>query len=363
MHSFTSSSDPALRVPPVERTRVRGAIIAVIGTGLLVLLGAEALSRFAFPRISQIEARISSDEREARSIGEVVPGAPPTMLLVGNSLLLEGLDYPKARTEMSSEARVVRFVIERTEYMDWYYGLHHMFESGVRPSVVVLCLNLGDTVSSEILGDYSARHLFGVSDLLPVARQAGMDKTRTSGLVLAHWSAFYASRATIRNFILNKTDPSYGAAMHALADSTRKPLPPDDELVRKAGNRLTAIRELCRRYGVEFVLLIPPSLTRFNDLLGSAANLQNVDFDYPFPFGTMDAEMFRDRVHLNNKGAAVFTDAIVRALRAHLAKRRGGAFPSRTDGGAKQEGSLNRYFPPSAVQTSLVVSMTQTLAD
>ncbi|MHB8216814.1 MAG: hypothetical protein ACYDDS_12115 [Candidatus Sulfotelmatobacter sp.] len=323
MHSSTSNSDPALRDPLAEKTRTRWAIFAVIGTGLLVLLSAEALSRFAFPRISQIEARITSDEREAMSIGAPVPGAPPTVFLVGNSLLLEGLDYPKIRTEMSGEARAVRFVIERTEYLDWYYGLHHMFESGVRPSVVVLCLNLGDTVSPEILGDYSARHLFGASDLLPVARQAGMDKTRTSGLVLAHWSAFYASRATIRNFILNKTDPPYAAAIHALADSNSKPFPPDDELILKAGNRLSAIRQLCRQYGVEFVLLIPPSLTRFNDLLGPAANLQNVDFDYPFPFGTMDAEMFRDRVHLNNKGAALFTDAIVRALRSRLAKRGG----------------------------------------
>lgn len=323
MHSFTSNSDPALRQPLAEKTRARRAIFAVIGTGLLVLLGAEALSRSAFPRISQIEARITSDEREARSIGAPVPGAPPTIFLVGNSLLLNGLDYPKIRREMSGEARVVRFVIERTDYLDWYYGLHHMFESGVRPSTVVLCLNLGETVSSDTLGDYSARHLFGASDLLPVARQAGMDKTRTSGMVLAHWSAFYASRATIRNFILNKTDPPYAAAIHALADSNSKPLPPDDELVLKAGSRLAAIRQLCRQYGVELIFLIPPSVTRFNDLLASAARLQNMDFDFPFPLGTMDAEMFRpDRVHLNDKGAAVFTDAIVRYLRARLAKRR-----------------------------------------
>src|SRR5579863_7251708 len=103
MHSSTSNSDPGLREPLAEKTRTRRAIFAVIGTGLLVLLSAEALSRFAFPRISQIEARITSDEREAKSIGAPVPGAPPTIFMVGNSLLLEGLDYPKIRTEMSGE--------------------------------------------------------------------------------------------------------------------------------------------------------------------------------------------------------------------------------------------------------------------
>jgi hypothetical protein len=289
----------------------------------LVLLGAEILSRYAFPRISQIEARITSDERQAMSIGAPAPGVPPTVLLVGNSLLLDGLDYPKIRKQMASDARVVRFVIERTDYLDWYYGLHHMFASGVRPSVVVLCLNLGQTVSSETLGDYSARHLFGISDLLPVAKQAGMDATRTSGMVVAHWSAFYASRATIRNFILNRTDPPYAAAIHALADNTIKPLPPDDELVREGRSRLSAIRELCRQYGIELVLLIPPSLTRYNDLLASAASFEDVHFDFPLPLGTIGPEMFRaDRSHLNDKGAAIFTDAIARCLRARLANRR-----------------------------------------
>jgi hypothetical protein len=289
----------------------------------LALLGAEALSRFAFPRISQIEARITSDEREAMSIGMPVLDAPPTVLLVGNSLLLNGLDYPKIRKEMSPDARVVRFAIERTDYLDWYYGLHHMFESEVRPAAVVLCLNLGQTVSSEILGDYSARHLFGVSDLLPVAKQAGMDATRTSGMFLAHWSAFYASRATIRNFILNRSDPPYAATMHALADRSIRPFPPDDELVREARSRLDAIRQLCREYGVDLVLLIPPSLTRRSELLASAATLQNVDFDFPLPFGTVGPQMFQaDRSHLNEKGAAIFTDAIVRCLRARLARWR-----------------------------------------
>jgi hypothetical protein len=216
---------------------------------------------------------------------------------------------------------VVRFVIENTEYLDWYYGLRHMLALGVRPSMVVLCLNLGQTVSGRTLGDYSARHLFGVSELLPVARDAKMDATQASGLVLAHWSAFYASRATIRNFILNKTDPPYATALHILADSSLNPLPADDLLVNEARTRLTAIQQLCRQSGVELVLLIPPSLGRYNDLLASAANLQHVSFDYPLPMGALSAEFFRaDRAHLNEKGAAVFTDALARCLRARIGR-------------------------------------------
>jgi hypothetical protein len=321
MHSSISSSEPPDRsaLTVNENPRLRQAIFAVIASLVLVVLGAEILSRYAFPRISQIEGRIISDEHQVMSIGAPAPGSPPTVLLVGNSLLLRGLDYPAVRTGMASDARVLRFVIENTEYLDWYYGLRHLFESGVRPSVVVVCLNLGQTVSPRTLGDYSARHLFGVSELLPVAHEAGMDATQTSGLILAHWSAFYASRATIRNFILNKTAPSYAAALHALADAAVSPLPSDEELVSKARTRLVAIDQLCRRYGVEFVLLIPPSLGQHDGLLASAAGLQGVTFDDPLPFGTLGPEFFRaDRAHLNEQGAVVFTDAIVRCLQARL---------------------------------------------
>lgn len=313
-----SSSDPGRSAQTANTNlRVRFAAVVVIVSVAAVFLGAEIFCRYAFPRISQIEGRIRSDEHQARSISAPSSGQP-TVLMVGNSLLLRGLEYPKIRAEMAPDAQVTRFVIENTNYLDWYYGLRHMFESGVHPSMVVLCLNLKQTISSGILGDYSARHLFGVAELLPVAHEAGMDATRTSGLILAHWSAFYSSRATIRNFILNTSDPPYARAMHNLADSAPNPLPAPDELVNTARKRVNAIQQLCGQNGIEFVLLIPPSLNRNNDLLASAASLQHVNFDYPLPVGELGPEYFLDGAHLNPKGAAVFTDAVARCLRARL---------------------------------------------
>ena len=290
--------------------QIRRAVMAAISLVLLVVVGAEFVSRYVFPRFSQIEARIESDERETMSIRAPRVGPEPVVLLAGNSLLLRGLDYPRIRREMAPEAKVVRMAIENTEYLDWYYGLHHMLAAGVRPSMVVLCLNLGQTVSSQSLGDYSARHLLGVSELLPLARDARMDATRISGLLLAHWSAFYASRATIRNFVLNVTDPPYADAMHTLANNAQAPLPADDVLIQTARVRLQSLQRLCDQYGVQLVLLIPPALGRYNDLEASAAQLQHIDFEYPIPVGTIGPEFFADGTHLNARGAALFTNAI-----------------------------------------------------
>lgn len=69
---------------------------------------------------------------------------------------------------------------------------------------------------------------------------------------------------------------------------------------------------------MKLVLLIPPSLGRYNDLLASAAGLEHISVDYPLPLGTMGPEFFADGTHLNAKGAAIFTDAIARCLRARL---------------------------------------------
>ncbi len=299
---------------------LRRATIGLVLSVACIMLAAEAVARYALPRISQIEGRIHRDEREVRTIPGLASDSRPTVLLVGNSLLLRGLDYPRIRKELAPDAHIVRYVIENTEYLDWYYGLRHMFASGTRPSMVVLCLSLGQSVSSATLGDYSAYHLFGVPELLPVAHDAGFTNTRASGLVLAHWSAFYASRATMRNFILNKTDPGYAVAMHTLADSIRRPLPADDQLLAISRTRLGAIDRLCREHGVRFLLLIPPAMVGRNDLLASAADLEKVNFDYPYPKGTLGPELFRaDQSHLNEKGAALFTDALTSRLRTRLA--------------------------------------------
>lgn len=318
MRSSISNSEAAhpARTGGSDR-QVRVATIAIIGSLVAVLSAAELASRYAFPRVSRIEARIRGDEREVRSLHVPRVGASPTILLVGNSLLLRGLDYTRIREEMMPQAQVVRFGIENTEYLDWYYGLHHIFATGVHPTMVVLCLNLGQTVSPQFLGDYSARHLFGMSELLPVAHDAGMNATGTSGLILAHWSAFYSSRATIRNFILNVADPPFAYSMHVLAN-TATPLPDDDVLVRTARSRLESIQRLCDHYGVPLVLLIPPALGRYNNLLATAAELQHMNFEYPIPVGTIGPEFFADGTHLNQRGAVLFTDAIARFLQARL---------------------------------------------
>jgi len=293
---------------------VRVATACLLTALILVLAMAELGARYVYPRVSHLEQRIVGDEREVTARSVSLENDPPSVLLVGNSLLLHALAYPKIRTDLAPNIHAVRYVIENTDYFDWYYGLRRLFAEGVRPSKVVLCLNLGQTLSHGVLSS-SPRHLFRAGDLLAVSRATGMDTTQTSNLVFSHFSAFYAAREGIRNYVLNIADPPFAKELNRLA---RQPpvLPSEEEMLQESRARLRDIDKLCRDNGVQFVFVVPPALTDRNDLLLKAGTLEGIDVDAPIASRSLGPEFFLDRFHLNEKGAAVFTEALVRDLRA-----------------------------------------------
>jgi hypothetical protein len=235
------------------------------------------------------------------------------VLLVGNSLLLHALDYPRIKRDLAPNVHAVRYVIENTDYLDWYYGLHRLFAEGVRPSKLLLCLNLNQTLSHGVLSS-SPRQLFRAADLLAVSRDAGMDTTQTSNLVISHFSALYSAREGIRNYLLNVADPPYARELHRLARQPPKSLS-DEELLQESRARLREIDKLCRENGVQFVLMLPPSLVDRNDLLLRAGPLEGVEVDAPLGSRSLGPEFFLDGFHLNEKGATVFTEALTQDLR------------------------------------------------
>jgi len=140
MPSSTSNSDwIALANTDGAATKqsVQRAILALILIVAGILLGAELNARFLFLHISHIQQRIVEDQRQVLAYRTPSRDAQPLILLVGNSLLLRGLDYPAIKAKFP-DAHVVRCVIENTIFFDWYYGLNHLFRLGIRPTRVVL---------------------------------------------------------------------------------------------------------------------------------------------------------------------------------------------------------------------------------
>ena len=93
-------------------------------------------------------------------------------------------------------------------------------------------------------------------------------------------------------------------------------------MLRQSRARLQYLNELCRRHGVQFVLVVPPALDKGGEILLKAGDLERIDVDSPIPLLTLGPEYFLpDHFHLNEKGQGMFTEALARDLRSRFGTR------------------------------------------
>jgi len=319
VHSSISSSEPfpAKEAAPVSTANnyLAWAIRALVCVALFCV-AIEGLTRFGFSHISRIEARISQDHQAALAIRK---SDRPTVLLVGNSLMLEGIDDKRLRESLQGKAHAVLFPIEQTQYLDWYYGLRRLFAEGSQPDTVVLCMSAEHLVTSRIRGDYSAYYLFRLADIPQIRRDINYDLTKTSSLVLSRFSLFYAGRSPLRNFVLVRTDPAYAAMLQRLAGvQAQAHFPSDREMERIAEARLTDLRTLCSSHGARFAFLLAPGFGPGEAPLVEAGGRSHTDVMVPFHLNELGRDKFRDGFHLNATGAQIFTARVADLLSSRL---------------------------------------------
>jgi hypothetical protein len=240
-----------------------------------------------------------------------------SVLLLGNSLLLEDIDYARLRDSLDGRAYAIRFPIEDTEYLDWFYGLRRFFHEGSEPDMVVLCINAEHLISSKIRGDYSVYYLFRFWDMPQIRRDIGYDLTKTSGLVLSRFSLFYAGRNNLRNFVLVRTAPAYTAKLQRIATRPAH-VPSDEEIEEVSESRLTALRTLCSSYRAQFAFLLPPGFGQGEAPLVRAGARSRTDVMVPIHLNSLSRDKFKDGFHLNASGAQIFTDKVSALLKSRL---------------------------------------------
>jgi len=279
----------------------------------------EAATRLGFQRISRIERRIGAEYREARSIPATEAGQAPSMLFVGNSLLLEAVEYPGIQKAAGPEIRVQRFVIERTNYLDWYYGIRRLLNEGSHPDFIVLCLAPSQMAHKLIRGEYSSYYLFQASDIPAVARDEEYGLTAESSLFAAHYSLYFAGRANLRSFLLNRVDHSYSEILQNLGIGSIGAAP-TGEIERIAELRLRTLTESIGNR-TRLILLLPPTFMPGEPELRAAAEKAGVPFLTPVHTGEIPRSMFMDEFHVNAQGAEKFTTALTPQLKALVASR------------------------------------------
>jgi hypothetical protein len=304
--SYTSNFDP----------RAATRAIAVLLTGLFLYCATlELVTRKGFSRVSRTQRRVYEDLTAAKSLAPRASSEQPTMLVVGNSLLLDGVDRASLAKELVPNYQVALLPIENTQFEDWYFGLRRLFAEGSRPSVVVVCLSTRQMMSRATDGEYFAYYLMQGRDLLAVKRESQLDNTNTSAYFFANRSDWLGSRAQIRNWLLQEIMPNLEHLIGFFPGKT-PPMPSKEQVVAGVLPHLLALNQLCNSNGTHLVVVVPPTLSHDDasaDVQDSAAH-EGISVLVPLRPSDVTSGEFHDGFHLNAQGAARFTHRLASDL-------------------------------------------------
>lgn len=295
------------------------ALAAICAALILVF---EITSVYLLKHQSATYARISRQYDEALKIRPAAVGEPPSVLIVGNSLLLHGVQLNRLQELTSSRIRLSPIFLEATGYYDWLYALHGLFLRGARPQVVVVGVGVNYFMENGVRQDYAPMMFFNARDTLAVASDLKLDRTATSNLLLAHSSTFWDTRSAIRMQVLNHIVPHLEDLFSLV--NQRPGIPEGREFAEMTIPRLQRLRELCHANGATLILLLPPTLDSENAVneMTAAAQAAGVEVSVPIDPATLSAKFYQpDGMHLNREGAILFTSALARELSEKVAAR------------------------------------------
>jgi hypothetical protein len=299
----------------VSKHRALAYAGAVAGICAMLIVALEFFSGYLLKHHSATYARISRQYEEALKMRPAGPGEPPSVLLVGNSLLLHGVEMDRLQNMTSAQMRVYPIFLEATGYYDWLYALRGLFRRGARPQVVVVGVGVNYFLGNSMRQDYAPMLFFDAGDTLAAASDLGFDRTATSNLWLAHASTFWDTRSVIRTQILHHMVPHLEDLF--LLVNSRPPIPDSKEFEEISLPRLRRLREVCETHGAKLILLVPPTLDSGSAVsqMAFAAHAAGVDVSVPIDPAALTARYYEpDGMHLNPDGAMLFTSALAKDL-------------------------------------------------
>jgi hypothetical protein len=284
------------------------------GACAILVIGLEIFSIYMVKHYSVTYARVSEQYAKAVKVHPGPPGEPTSVLMVGNSLLLKGVDVERLQALTSGTLRIYPIFLEGTGYYDWLYGLRRLFRHGARPQVVVVGLEVNTSLENGVWEE-SAMMIFDTKDVLGVASDLGLDHTATNNLLLSHWSTFWATRGLLRRRILLHMVPHFADLFPFIRTELAIPQGPEFESI--ASSRLRSLRELCEAHGAKLILLIPPTPSSESAVrrMAIASVKVGVKALVPIEPRALSATYYQaDGIHLNSEGAVRFTSALASDL-------------------------------------------------
>jgi hypothetical protein len=281
---------------------------------VLAVAALELVFRAVGARVSDNLARTERIPRQAAALAN--SGGRPRMLVLGNSLTLEGIDAGRFKQELEASAgrpiAVETIALYGAETSEWYWIVDQQFADAEKmPDVIVV--NLDDDFARDIAA-VRARRLalyFPIfsTPFVPAVDLPGFETQ--AEFTLAKCSQAYSRAKTLGSVALGKVIPNYEAGKEWVdvqqgamrrKQTSGEPPPPTYE-------RLRRLVELAERHNTRVALVffphregyeIPPEVLRIID--ESTATLVDAR-----QVSGLTAEHFADNRHLSKRGATVFT--------------------------------------------------------
>ena len=284
-------------------------IVMLLALVCAIVVAFELATRFGVTRLTKVASRVDEEYQQALAIRK---GEQKKVLFLGNSLLDAAVNISRVQSAFLPGREVKRFMIEQTNYDDWYYGMRRLFQEGSRPDIVVLCLTATNLAVSGVRGEYFAYYMMEPGDLPSVAGELGLHPTEALNMLFANVSNFYGMRSEIRKVIMGRwmlfTRPLMALITH------KAPRPITDDNVRAiARARLERLKKTANQYGAEFVLVMPPMLTNERSEIvaqaGAAVNVPVIAIPR-----LLKPRHFTDGYHASSEGAAIYTQRLIPLL-------------------------------------------------
>jgi hypothetical protein len=285
--------------------------LLTICVGWLIFL--ETITAVGFHRLSKTQYRIYREYHAALSDDHRNLDEKPELILVGNSLLNEGVGVAQLTKSMRAKWQVKRLVVESTNYLDWYYGLRRLLSDGARPNVICVMLNWRQLMVSEVRGEYFAHYLMLTRDFFSVAQELKLHLTPATNFFAGHFSAFYGARVEIRKIILGELLPDLPALTRLITPTADTPS--EENSQQKLIGRLRALKAMTMAYGIPLVLIVPPAMADLQaKQLKQAGDTAGVPVVVGWSSRDFSLADFSDGFHLNNQGAERYTKMLASEL-------------------------------------------------
>jgi hypothetical protein len=282
---------------------------------LVLIFGYAALEVLSYVRMhrgSGRGSRIMKEYREAIALTPTAANGSPTVLMVGNSLIREGVDMTALRAAAGGHYDLHRLVIESTAYNDWVVAIPALLQEGARPSVIMLTISPLQMNSHAAVSMETTHYLLNNTEVVDLVHRDGSGLNGYVGHFIEHISPLWGTRNSAQ-VAFKDIIPGYRSIVYAIANEPVPPLNFDPV-------RMEELARACRQYNVKLVYLAMPANNPNGaydaERIHRAADQYGVRFMRPVADDELHGDQYTDLIHLSPSGRAYFMPRFLAALPA-----------------------------------------------